>query len=36
MAPGMYRTKEGVIVQVSVTVDGHYMIRYPDGHVTVV
>lgn len=36
MAPGMHTTKTGEIVQVQQTIDGHYIIRYPDGRVTVV
>jgi len=34
MKPGTYRTKDGELVTVSITVDGHYMLRYLDGRVT--
>lgn len=34
MATGLHRTKTGELVYVSVTVDGHYMIKYSDGRVT--
>ena len=31
MKPGMYRDKNGDLVTVFLTVDGHYMLRYADG-----
>lgn len=36
MAPGIHRTKTGENVLVSITDDGHYLIRYADGRVTVI
>lgn len=36
MATGMHRTKTGENVFVSITADGHYMIRYADGRITIV
>lgn len=36
MANGTYRTKTGENVQVTNTGNGHYVIRYADGRVTVI
>jgi len=36
MNPGIYMTKDGEIVTVSLTVNGRYMITYPDGRRTFV
>ncbi|ROR76076.1 hypothetical protein SAMN06295974_3776 [Plantibacter flavus] len=34
MTAGMHRTKTGENVLVTITTDGHYMLRYADGRVT--
>jgi hypothetical protein len=36
MATGMHRTKTGEYVYVTNTGDGHYMLRYTDGRITVI
>lgn len=36
MATGTYTTKDGELVAVFNRGDGHYLIRYTDGRVTVV
>lgn len=36
MAPGIHRTKTGENVLVTLLSDGHYMLRYADGRVTVI
>lgn len=36
MKPGMHTTKTGEIVLVTLTTNGRYMIKYPNGRVTLV